>query len=218
MIYRESGNIYLYIWKTLFSTRPSDLAHIWHTCADRDETGSHLKKIDTPHPILIETRLNRRSLYRPEAAGRPLWTNQLCANPRRVATVLSHQPFPTSPLDGNSALDHHHVLELQVVSTIHLKGSSRRHPSRSTKGKTVRAHSQYTSDRQYTAVSAGGRCGQISYARLRFAFWSYASLCFTFWGSSTLSTSTHRRYDESVHRIKQLTRGNNTIPYHIRRL
>ena len=32
----------------------------------------------------------------------------------------------------------------------------------------------------------------------------------------TLSTSTHRHYDESVglHRIKQLTRGNNTIPYH----
>ena len=41
---------------------------------------------------------------------------------------------------------------------------------------------------------------------------------FAFWGGSTLSTSTHRHYDESVHRIKQLTRGNNTIPYHIRRL
>ena len=25
---------------------------------------------------------------------------------------------------------------------------------------------------------------------------------------------THRHYDESVHRIKQHTRGNNTIPYH----
>ena len=47
-----------------------------------------------------------------------------------------------------------------------------------------------------------------------------ASLSFAFWGSSTLSTSMHRHYDESVglHRIKQLTRGNNTIPYHIRRL
>ena len=57
--------------------------------------------------------------------------------PRRVATVLSRQP--TSPIDGNSPLDHRHVLELQVVSTIHLKGGSRRHPSRSTKGNTVRA-------------------------------------------------------------------------------
>ena len=28
---------------------------------------------------------------------------------------------------------------------------------------------------------------------------------FAFWGSVTLSTSTHRHYDESVHRIKQLT-------------
>ena len=27
---------------------------------------------------------------------------------------------------------------------------------------------------------------------------------FAFWGSATLSTSTHRHYDESVHRIKQL--------------
>ena len=69
--------------------------------------------------------------------------------PRRVATVLSRQPFATSPQDGNSPLDHRHVLELQVVSTIHLKGSSRRHQSRSTKGKTVRAHCQYTSHRQY---------------------------------------------------------------------
>ena len=37
---------------------------------------------------------------------------------------------------------------------------------------------------------------------------------FAFWGSATLSTSTHRHYDESVYRIKQHTRGNNTIPYH----
>ena len=69
--------------------------------------------------------------------------------PRRVDTVISRQPFATSPLDGNSPLDHRHVLELQVVSTIHLKCGSRRHPSRSTNGKTVRAHCQYTSDRQY---------------------------------------------------------------------
>ena len=48
------------------------------------------------------------------------------------------------------------------------------------------------------------RCGQITYASLRFAFWE----------NVTLSTSTHRHYDESVHRIKQLTRGSNTIPYH----
>ena len=69
--------------------------------------------------------------------------------PRRVATVLSRQHFATSPLDDNSPLDHRHVLELQVVSTIHLKGDNRRLPSRSTKCKTVRAHCRYTSDRQY---------------------------------------------------------------------
>ena len=36
-------------WASLFSTRPSDRAQIWHACADRDETGSHQKKIDQPH-------------------------------------------------------------------------------------------------------------------------------------------------------------------------
>ena len=34
-----------------------------------------------------------------------------------------------------------------------------------------------------------------------------------FGGNVTLSTSTHRHYDESVHRIKRLTRGNNTIGF-----
>ena len=32
-----------YKFKTLFLTRPSDRAQIWHACADRDETGSHQK-------------------------------------------------------------------------------------------------------------------------------------------------------------------------------
>ena len=36
---------------------------------------------------------------------------------------------------------------------------------------------------------------------------------FAFGGNVTLSTSTHHHYDESVHRIKQLTRGNNTIGF-----
>ena len=36
---------------------------------------------------------------------------------------------------------------------------------------------------------------------------------FAFGGNVTLSTSTHRHYDESVHRIKQLTRGNKTIGF-----
>ena len=40
---------------------------------------------------------------------------------------------------------------------------------------------------------------------------SLRSLNFAFGGNVTLSTSTHRHYDESVYRIKQLTRGNNTI-------
>ena len=34
---------------------------------------------------------------------------------------------------------------------------------------------------------------------------------FAFGGNVTLSTSTHRHYDESRHRIEQLTPGNNTI-------
>ena len=33
-----------------FSTRPSDRAQIWHACADRDETGSHQKKLTNPTP------------------------------------------------------------------------------------------------------------------------------------------------------------------------
>ena len=36
---------------------------------------------------------------------------------------------------------------------------------------------------------------------------------FAFGDNFTISTSTHRHYDESVHRIKQLTRGNNTIGF-----
>ena len=47
---------------------------------------------------------------------------------------------------------------------------------------------------------------QISYAHA-----SLRSLNFAFGGNVTLSTSRHRHYDESVYRIKQLTRGNNTI-------
>ena len=39
-----------YKFKTLFSTRPSDRAQIWHACADRDETGSHPKKNYPTHP------------------------------------------------------------------------------------------------------------------------------------------------------------------------
>ena len=34
----------------LFSTRPSDRDQIWHVCADRYGTGSHLKKSDPHHP------------------------------------------------------------------------------------------------------------------------------------------------------------------------
>ena len=44
-------------------------------------------------------------------------------------------------------------------------------------------------------------------------FASLSSLRFAFGENVTLSTSTHRHYDESVHRIKQLTRGNNTIGF-----
>ena len=47
-----------------------------------------------------------------------------------------------------------------------------------------------------------------------------SSRCFIylFWGSVTLSTSTHHHYNESVHRKKQHTCGNNTIPYKLARL
>ena len=33
-----------------FSTRPLDRAQIWHACVDRDETGSHQKKLTNPTP------------------------------------------------------------------------------------------------------------------------------------------------------------------------
>ena len=65
--------------------------------------------------------------------------------PRRVATVLSRQPIATSLLARRQLTIHRH----QVVSTGDVKGGSRPHPSHNTKGKTVRAHCQYTSDRQY---------------------------------------------------------------------
>ena len=45
--------VYLYILGTLFSTRTSDRGQMWHSCADRDETGSHLKQFDPPHPIYL---------------------------------------------------------------------------------------------------------------------------------------------------------------------
>ena len=32
------------------STRPSDRAQTWHACVDRDETGSHQKKLTNPTP------------------------------------------------------------------------------------------------------------------------------------------------------------------------
>ena len=41
---------------------------------------------------------------------------------------------------------------------------------------------------------------------------------YLFWGSVTLSTETHRHYNESVHRKKHYTRGSNTIPYKLVRL
>ena len=36
--------------RAFFSTRPSDRAQIWHACVDRDETGSHQKKLTNPTP------------------------------------------------------------------------------------------------------------------------------------------------------------------------
>ena len=70
--------------------------------------------------------------------------------PRRVATVISRQHFATILLARWQLTTHRHApLELQVVSTGDMKGGSRPHPSHSTKGKTIRAHCQYTSDRQY---------------------------------------------------------------------
>ena len=118
-----------------------------HTCADRDENGSHLKKIGpTPpqsntKPIRIEgrpsaVRLSSEGVDKSAMRMRrfallyvSLWY------PRGVATVLSRQPDATSPLDGN-----HWQLSTR---------SSTWQPSHSTKGKTVRAHCRYTSDQQY---------------------------------------------------------------------
>ena len=48
----SSGNRHLLnkFKRAFFSTRPSDRAHIWHACADRDETGSHQEKLTNPTP------------------------------------------------------------------------------------------------------------------------------------------------------------------------
>ena len=46
--------------------------------------------------------------------------------------------------------------------------------------------------------------------------WKFvSSRCFIdlFWGSVTLSTKMHRHYNDCVHRKRQHTCGNNTIPY-----
>ena len=41
------------LYPALFLTLPSDREQIWHACADRYGTGSHLKKIDPPHQLHI---------------------------------------------------------------------------------------------------------------------------------------------------------------------
>ena len=54
-----------------------------------------------------------------------------------------------------SVTTQHSIIDMTIASTSscvetkHLKDGSRRQPSHSTKGKTVRAHCRYTSDRQY---------------------------------------------------------------------
>ena len=45
---------------TFFDTAVGPRQIFLHACADRDENGSHIKQIDPPNPILIETRSYRR--------------------------------------------------------------------------------------------------------------------------------------------------------------
>ena len=44
--------------RAFFSTRPSEHDQIWHACADRDETGSHLKKMDPPQVFFRGLSMN----------------------------------------------------------------------------------------------------------------------------------------------------------------
>ena len=57
-------NLLIHLKDTFFDTAVGSRPNL-HAYADGDETGSHLKKNDPPHPILIETRSYRRPLYRP---------------------------------------------------------------------------------------------------------------------------------------------------------
>ena len=51
--FRKTKYYYYYLLINLsdpFLTQPSDRAQIWHACADRDDTGSHQKKLTNPTP------------------------------------------------------------------------------------------------------------------------------------------------------------------------
>ena len=112
-------------------------------------TSTHRHYDESVHRIKQHTRGNNTSPYHRDFSLVTFEMRRQRAHcyPRRVATVLSRQPIATSLYTRYrwQLTTHRH----QVVSTGYMKGGSRPHPSHSTKGKTVRTHCQYTSDRQY---------------------------------------------------------------------
>ena len=108
-------------------------------------TSTHRHYDENVHRIKQHTRGNNTIPYHKTLVTFETRQQRAHCYPRRVATVLSRQHFATSLLARWQLTNHRH----QVVSTGDMKGGSRPHPSHSTKGKTVRAHCQYTSDRQY---------------------------------------------------------------------
>ena len=92
-----------------FSNRPSDRAQILHACADRDENGSHLKKIPpTPpqsntKPIRIEGLSSdvRRTVVR---SGQISYAHASLRSSMRRFVTCEESPL----FCDNSALDHRH--------------------------------------------------------------------------------------------------------------
>ena len=113
--------------------------------------------------------------------------------------------FPNRPSDRAQIV---HACADRDENGSHLKKNRTHPPQSNTKpirieGRPSAVSRQPSDGRQTEGVNK-------SAMRMR-RFASIASrrlLRFAFWGNVTLSTSTHRHYDESVHRIKQLT-----IPY-----
>ena len=87
-----------------FSTRPSDRNQIWHTYSDRYGTGSHLKKLTNPTPVVRErTRANTNvcgefndSSQKEDTTSAAGKSECLCEQPGLFTQVKSHVQVITS--------------------------------------------------------------------------------------------------------------------------